>query len=48
MTNLEKVRKKLIELEDVIIRGLCSRANYHQNLVIYEHAAPPISLRSRV
>ena len=38
--NLEQVRKKLIELEDVIIRGLCSRANYNQNLVIYEYGRP--------
>jgi len=36
---LEKVRERLIELEDIIIKGLCERANYKQNLAIYEHNA---------
>ena len=36
---LEKVRERLIELEDIIIKGLCERANYKQNLEIYEHNA---------
>jgi len=36
---LEKVRDRLIELEDIIIKGLCERANYKQNLEIYEHNA---------
>ena len=36
---LEKIRDRLIELEDVIIKGLCERANYKQNLEIYEHNA---------
>jgi len=36
---LEKVRERLIELEDIIIKGLCERANYKQNLPIYEHNA---------
>ncbi len=35
--DLERIRERLIELEDIIIRGLCERANYHQNLIIYEH-----------
>ena len=34
---LDNVRKKLIELEDKIIRGLCERSDYKLNSIVYEH-----------
>ena len=34
---LDQIRERLIELEDIIIKGLCERAHYKQNLVIYEY-----------
>ena len=36
---LDKVRDRLIELEDIIIKGLWERSNYKQNLPIYDHNA---------
>ena len=35
--DLEKVREKLINLEDIIIQGLCQRARFKHNNAIYEH-----------
>jgi chorismate mutase len=36
---LYRIRDRLIELEDIIIKGLWERSNYKQNLPIYEHNA---------
>ena len=36
---LDKIRERLIELEDIIIKGLYERAHYKQNLPIYEYNA---------
>ncbi len=35
--DLEKVREKLINLEDIIIQGLCQRAKLKHNNTVYEH-----------
>ena len=35
--DLEKVREKLINLEDIIIQGLCQRAKFKHNNTLYEH-----------
>jgi len=35
--DLDKVRNRLINLEDIIIRSLCQRAKYKYNIEIYEH-----------
>lgn len=36
--NLNDIRKRLIDLEDVIIKRLYERSQYKQNVTIYEHS----------
>jgi len=44
--DLTKIRNKLIEFEDTIIRGLCNRSNYKQNNIIYKHSCDEIAYKN--
>lgn len=44
--DITKIRERLMELEDTIIRGLCNRANYKQNVIIYQHKCEEITYKN--